>query len=151
MKEKVSTVTKSTFSNEWTNPSGGTTYYYDLELQNGDKGSIGVTDNNSDKVKVGHELNYTIHNGKIKAVSMSNNGSGGGSQKKNSGSKGGGLNTRYGKPSHESFLGYTWGYAKDLIIAGKSMEDVEEMNKVARYIYAEIGKMLENPDEDVPF
>ena len=137
MKEKESKVTKSTFSNEWQNPSGGTTYYFDLILANGDTGSIGVMDKNSEKVVVGYELNYTMINGKIKAVSMPNNAP---TSKPSSG----GTTTRpYGKPNHNSFLGYTWGYAKDLIIAGKTMKDVEELNQVARYIYNEIGKMLD--------
>lgn len=135
MKEKTSKVVKSTFSNEWTNPSGGTTYYYDIELENGDKGSIGVTDKNSDKVKVRTELTYTIINGKIKAQTMSNTPSHNPSGNKSYGNR---------KNSKEQYLGFTWGYAKDLIIAGKTMEDVEELNKVARYIYEQIGNMLEN-------
>lgn len=133
MKEKTSKVVQSTFSNEWTNPSGGTTYYYDIVLQNGDSGSIGVTDVNSEKVKVGTELTYTIINGKIKAQTMSNTPTQNFSSNKNYGK---------GKNSQEQYLGFTWGYAKDLIIAGKTMEDVEELNKVARYIYDQIGDML---------
>ena len=39
-------------------------------------------------------------------------------------------------------LGYAWSYAKDLIVAGKTMQDVEELNNVARYIYDQIGDML---------
>jgi hypothetical protein len=41
-------------------------------------------------------------------------------------------------------LGYAWSYAKDLIIAGKTLQDMEELNAVARYIYNEIGSMLNN-------
>ena len=44
----------------------------------------------------------------------------------------------------EQFLGYAWSYAKDLIVAGKNSDDLEELNKCARYIYDEIGKMLNN-------
>lgn len=131
MKDKVSKISQSVFSNEWTNPSGGTTYYFDIVFANGDSGSIGVTDKFSDKVKVGTELNYQIINGKIKVNQMSNT-----------------PKTDYpktyskGRNSQEQYLGFTWGYAKDLIIAGKTMEDVEELNKVARYIYDQIGDML---------
>jgi hypothetical protein len=131
MRDKVSKISQSTFSNEWTNPSGGNTYYFDIVFANGDKGSIGVTDKFSDKIKVGTELNYQIINNKIKVSQMPNT-----------------PKTDYpktyskGKNSQDQFLGYAWSYAKDLIIAGKGMNDVEELNQVARYIYDQIGEML---------
>jgi len=135
MKDKVSKISQSAFSNEWTNPSGGTTYYYDIVFANGDSGSIGVTDKFSEKVKVGVELSYQIINGKIKVSQMSNTPKPDYSNNKN-----------YSKPknSQEQFLGYAWSYAKDLIIAGKTMNDVDELNKVARYIYEQIGEMLKD-------
>jgi hypothetical protein len=131
MRDKVSKISQSTFSNEWTNPSGGNTYYFDIVFANGDKGSIGVTDKFSDKIKVGTELNYQIINNKIKVNQMSQP-----------------PKTEYTKTysksrnSQEQFLGYAFSYAKDLIIAGKGMNDVEELNQVARYIYHQIGEML---------
>lgn len=133
MKEKISKISQSTFSNEWTNPSGGTTFYFDIIFENGDSGSIGVTDKFSEKVKVGVELNYQIINGKIKVNQMSNTPAPNYANNKS-----------YSKPknSQEQYLGFTWGYAKDLIIAGKTMNDVDELNKVARYIYEQIGQML---------
>jgi hypothetical protein len=42
----------------------------------------------------------------------------------------------------EEFLGYAWSYAKDLIIAGKKMKDVEECSQLAEYIYGKIKDML---------
>jgi hypothetical protein len=131
-KDKTNKVSQSTFSNEWTNPSGGTTYYFDLVFENGDTGSIGVTDMNSDKVRVGTELYYSIINGKIKATPMPNTSTPPPPKS----------NYRRTQKGQEQYLGFTWGYAKDLIIAGKTMEDVEELNKVARYIYDQIGDML---------
>lgn len=133
MKDNTSKISSSVFSNEWTNPSGGTTYYYDITFENGDSGSIGVTDINSEKVRVGTELTYTIINGKIKVQQMPNT-----PTPKYTGNR----NYSKGKNSQEQFLGYAWSYAKDLIIAGKTMQDVDELNKVARYIYNEIGDML---------
>lgn len=134
MKEQTSKIRQSSFSNEWTNPSGGITYYFDLEFENGDKGSIGVTDKNSSKVIIGNNLTYTIINNKIKVSQMSNS-----TPQKNIS-----MHRNYSKSKNpqEQYLGFTWGYAKDLIIAGKTMEDVEELNKVARYIYDQIGDML---------
>jgi hypothetical protein len=136
---KTSKIAKSTFSNEWTNPSGGTTFYYDIVFTNGDSGSVGVQDKLSDnKIKVGKELNYEIINGKIKVNQMSN------TPKTDYSS-----NKTYSKPktSQEQMLGYAWSYAKDFIVAGKTMSDVEELNQVARYIYNQIGDMLNGNDE----
>ena len=138
--EKQSIIKSSSFSNEWTNPSGGTTYYYDVVLENGDRGSIGVTEKSSPKVKVKSNITYTISNNKIKVTMINDNAS---TQS----------NTRqpvkqYNRNSkQESFLGYSWSYAKDFVVAGKTMKDVEELNKVARYIYEEIGKMLNENKE----
>jgi len=135
MKEKVSKIVKSTFSNEWTNPSGGTTYYYDVIFENGDTGSIGVTDKQSEKIKVGTELSYTIMNGKIKVSQMPN-------IPENKPTYNGQTSYKKGKSTQDQFLGYAWSYAKDLVVAGKGMKDVEELNQVARYIYDQIGSML---------
>jgi len=49
----------------------------------------------------------------------------------------------------EAFLGYAWSYAKDLVIAGKTMEDMEELHKIAKFIYDNIGEQLKN--EQNPF
>lgn len=137
MKEKISKIKKSQFSNEWTNPSGGTTYYFDVVMENGESGSIGTTDMNSNKVIVGAELNYSIVNNKIKVSPMPNS-----TPKSNYNSQ---SSAGYKKhPKQESFLGYSWSYAKDIIVAGKGMKDVEELNEVAKYIYNQIGEMLNN-------
>ena len=53
-----------------------------------------------------------------------------------------GRNYSKSKNPQEQMLGYAWSYAKDLIVAGKTMQDVEELNNVARYIYDQIGDML---------
>lgn len=135
MKESVSKIKKSTFSNDWKNPSGGTTYYFDIVMENGDSGSVGVSDRNSEKVREGVELTYTILNGKIKIVNAST-----GQTKLFNGFQG----VKKTKASQEQFLGFSWSYAKDLIVAGKGMKDVEELNKVARYIYEQIGDMLQS-------
>ena len=139
MKETTSKITKSNFSNEWTNPSGGITYYFDLVFENGMTGSIGVQDKNSDKIKVGNDLTFSIVNNKIKVAQMSNN-----SFKPQAPSTSTRKTYTNSRNSKEQYLGFTWGYAKDLIIAGKSMKDVEELKKVANFIYNEIGEMLEN-------
>jgi len=128
--EKSAKITKSSFSNEWVNPSGGTTYYFDIVFDNKDAGAIGVTDKDSERVVVGKKIKYTIIGTKIKVIEVETE------TAKPS------YKSYKGKNSQESFLGYAWSYAKDLHIAGKSMEDIEELNDMARYIYNEVGKML---------
>jgi hypothetical protein len=136
MSTKSAKITKCVYVADWINPSGGTTYYHELTLDNGDVGRFGTNEKYPKKISEGSVINYIVdEKGKYKLAlqqnmnNTSNNGSG---KKSNN------------KTSHESFLGYAWSYSKDLIIAGKTMDDVEELNKVARYIYDEIGKMLNN-------
>jgi hypothetical protein len=139
MSEKTSTITKSNFSNEWENPSGGVTYYFDIELANGEFGSTGVTKRDSPKVTEGNIVTYSKTGLKIKISKAESPSTGGTQSQSSSGGK------SYKKvATQDAFLGYAWSYAKDLIIAGKTMDDMDELNAVARYIYDEIGKMLIN-------
>lgn len=140
MKEKKAKITKCVFTKEWINPSGTLVYYHEITFSNGDVGTCGKMMKYPKELSEGTELTYTIDGtGKIKVIPNT---------MKNSNSSNSNTAKPAGKMSfskkHDDFLGYAWSYAKDLIIAGKSMQDVEELNKVARYIYEEIGKMLEN-------
>ena len=149
MSYKTSKVVKCLFSNEWKNPSGSWTYYHDVTLENGDTGSIGAMEKYPKKFTEGAVIDYEIQNGKIK-IMQNQNESGNSSYKKtqtgnsanNYSKKGDYQNNRGNK--QEQFLGYAWSYAKDLIVAGKTSEDLAELNKCARYIYEEIGRMLNN-------
>ena len=99
--EKTSKIIKSEFKNEWTGQNG-TVYYHTLELENGDRGSIGAKSKNPDKLAVGQELTYTIENDKIKAVNKPF-------------VKGGGFKS---EPFEHKCAGYAMAYAKDLVVAG---------------------------------
>lgn len=133
---KKSIIKKSTFSNEWQNPSGGTTFYYDLELENGEKGSTGVTTKDSPKVAVGTEISYTLNGLKLKIVNVESQAS---APASNAGKP------KQNRPAaQDQFLGYSWSYAKDLLIAGKTSKDMEELQKMAEFIYDRIGNMLNN-------
>lgn len=135
---KQATVTKCTFTSEWLNPaSKKIIYYHEVTLDNGETAICGTIEKNSTRIAVGAKLEYTINaNGKMSLNSSSND-------KKNEKASDEKPTTTTNKiKGQEAFLGYAWSYAKDLIIAGKTMEDVEELNNVARYIYSEIGKML---------
>lgn len=133
--EKKSKIIQSVLSNEWQNPGGTTTYYYDVVFENGDLGSVGVNQKSSSKVEKGAEVTYTIMGGKIKVLQVTET-----AQTVNQPA----AYAKKNSNSQASFLGYAWSYAKDFVIAGKTMKDVAELNEVARYIYDEIGKMLNN-------
>lgn len=137
--KKTAVIDKSIFSNEWTNPTNKVIFYFDLILSNGDEGTLGVMEKDSPKVAVGTEIIYTIDN-KKKIKLIEHKPAGGTTAPTRNFSNG---DRRSAKVvAQEDFLGYAWSYAKDLIIAGKGSNDLEELNEVARYIYDEIGKML---------
>lgn len=131
---KISKVTKCLFTNEWVNPAQKIVYYHQITLENGDVGTIGTMEKYSKKIIEGAIIEYTLNNGKIKLeepmdkpVKPFQN-----------------YNAKSSSSKHESFLGYAWSYAKDLVIAGKTADDYEEVKKIAQLIYFEIGEMLEN-------
>jgi hypothetical protein len=146
LEPKTARIVKCVFTSEWQNPSGGITYYHELTMDNLDVGSIGKVSKYPKELSEGVTLIYTIdEKRKIKVISTSMD-----SQKSNSGYNNGSGSGKVGKSynsgpkKQDEFLGYAWSYAKDLVVAGKTMKDVEELNKMARYIYEEIGKMLKN-------
>jgi|688.fasta_scaffold137085_4 hypothetical protein len=140
---KTGVITKTHITGEWINPSGKTVYYHQLTIDNGDIGSIGVMERYPNKISTGTFIQYTIDDKqKIKILNDTN------TLFQNTAPM---PNKQYSTqrkaftPSAKlpsDFLGFTWGYAKDLVIAGKTMQDVEELNKIARYIYEQVKDML---------
>jgi hypothetical protein len=103
--EKTAKITRVVFKNEY-NGQHGKVFYHDVELDNGDKGSIGCKDKEPTWLNPNQELCYTLDNGKIKKV-QPQNGSGGGK-----------------KPfvpvdPRIQFISFSMSYAKDLCVAGK--------------------------------
>ena len=133
MSTKTAKVLKCAYVADWINPSGGTTYYHELSLDNGDVGRFGATEKNPKKLSEGTVITYTVDEKNKYKLSQQDNSYTNPAKK-----------SYPNKTSHESFLGYAWSYSKDMVIAGKTMQDVEELNNIARYIYDEIGKMLKN-------
>jgi hypothetical protein len=105
--EKKAKITRTTFKNEWTG-NGNTVYYHDIELDNGDKGSIGSREKMPARLNPGSELTYTIDGNKIKAVNTASSGGGfaGGGGKK-------------GPDPKVQIVGFAMSYTKDLIVSGK--------------------------------
>jgi len=117
--EKTSKVTSCLFKNEWTNPQSGIViYYHTIELENGDKGHIGVKEKYSPKIQVGVELTYTIEGDKIKAVSKPF-------------VKGGKPFTP--EPCEHKMAGMAFSFAKDLVIAYKV--EIKQIETTAERIY----------------
>lgn len=116
--EKKAKITRTTFKNEWSGPNG-MVYYHTIELDNGDKGSIGSKEKMPAKLNPGSELTYTIDGDKIKAVnSQQGGGFGGGFAKK--------------ADPKVQIIGFAMSYTKDLIVAGKvQMTELEkEFNRI---------------------
>lgn len=145
MSQKTAKVVTCVFTNEWKNPSGSMVYYHEITLDNLETGTVGKMEKYPTEISQGATITYTLDTAtkKIKVISSNMDTKTKSEAKETSKAPFTGAKTSYAK-NPSDFLGFTWGYAKDLIIAGKTMADVEELNKVARYIYAEIGKMLKN-------
>jgi len=149
---KTATILKANFTGEWTNPAGKTVYYHELTLDNGEIGNIGLMEKYPNKISTGTIIQYTIDaKRKIKIINDTNNPL---NMSSAANAKPQTSNQALPKKSYGSmqkspvdFLGFTWGYAKDLVIAGKTMDDVEELNKIARYIYDQITQMLNDKGE----
>lgn len=102
--EKKAKISRTTFKNEWTG-NGNTVYYHDIELDNGDKGSIGSKEKMPSRLNPGQQLTYTIDNGKIKAVAQAGGGFAGGGKK--------------GPDPKTQIVAFAMSYTKDLVVADK--------------------------------
>jgi hypothetical protein len=148
---RLGKVASCTFDKEWLNPvSKKIIYYHDVITDMGDILSIGAMEKNSPRIKKGAMIEYILDQaGKTKIISSSSDAKKIAEQavadKQARGERASvSMNRTKGQ---EAYLGFSWSYAKDLIIAGKTMNDVEELNKVARYIYEQMGKMLNQETE----
>lgn len=146
---KKAKITNIKFTSEWFNPnSQSVIYYHEIEFSNGDKGNIGAVEQLPAKLAKGMTIWYTKDGVKIKKVDEPQSSQSQKKPNKPTSSK----KVGYGKAYNpEDFLGYVWGYSKDLIIAGKTMQDVEELKLVANAIYKEVTSMLQKGTiSDVP-
>ena len=143
MSEKAKII-KCLWTNEWAHPKGDKIHYHELTLSNGNIESCGAAEKYPEKLKEGKEIEYDIVKGKVKLVSNSDQPA----ARSNSSSTG--AKKQYGKPIKQTdFLGYSYSYAKDLVVAGKTTKkDRENLKSIAEEIYAHIGVILNGkPDE----
>lgn len=115
--EKKATVTRVVFKNEWAG-NGSVTFYHDLELDNGDKGSIGCREKDPTWLNPGQELSYTIDGNKIKKV-QENKGFSGGSK------------------TPASPASFALSYAKDVVIASWVEHSPVKMKSEDLFVIAE--------------
>lgn len=160
-------VLKCEFSTTWENPiTKKLIYYHDIVTDMGDKGSCGTVEMYSPRIAVGAFIEYEIDDkGKIKIhESSADKGSdlAIGENNKIEKVKRNKYNQSemFEKPEthqikkqpidapkikgQEAFLGYAWSYAKDLLIAGKTMKDMKLLKDMATFIYDEIGEHIKN-------
>lgn len=124
--EKTAKITRTTFKQEWKG-TNGSVFYHDIELDNGDKGSVGAKEQMPTKLNPGQSITYTIEIGdrgnKIKAVQEQKQGGaffGGGGKK--------------GPDPKVQIVGFAMAYTKDLVVAGKV--DIKQLPEIFEKIHA---------------
>lgn len=140
---KVSKVKSVKYLSEWKSPAGTSVFYHEIEFENGDTGNIGRNKMLPDDMKIGSQIEYTIADKKIKFVkSMS-------SVETNNYGKNKYYNKNNNNKSPETYLGYAYAYAKDMVVAGKTKkEDLENLKIIAESIYSHISSLLKNEDDN---
>lgn len=121
--EKKAKITRTTFKQKWEG-GGNTVFYHDIELDNGDKGSIGAKEQMPAKLNPGQELTYTIEGNKIKAVNSAPPFAGG----------------KKGPDPKVQVVAFAMSYTKDLIVGGKlDIKDLESgFNRIHALMTAKI-------------
>ena len=141
MATKKSKIVHCSFKNTWTSKDGGTVrHYYNLEMENGDDGSGGFQ--KIGQYKEGDTLEYEYSEGdkvfKIVHKQPASTQKAGGIAPRNYQSN--------GKRSPEDYLGFIYGYAKDIHIAeiqvtGKKVP-LSNLKKNVEELYSHIQSIL---------
>lgn len=153
---KTSKIISSTFINAWTIPgTKNVLHYYLLKFDNGEEGKVGVVPGNVITIAEGATLTYKLNADKIEIIreamtTGSNKVSHKGNGHRASGHTFGGK----GPVKQTDYLGYVCGYAKDLVVAGKTKPaDVRAFMKIVDEIYDHVGKKIKEstpPPAEVP-
>ena len=135
MELKTSQIKSSVFKNEY-NGANGTIYYHDLELSNGDKGSVGKKVKNHESIAVGKDFTYELTDGKFKHITQP--------QGQNTYTNSGNKKSFYQKPIEVELASYSMSYAKDLVIA--KVIQLDQMSAYAEKMYE--WQMSKQPKKD---
>lgn len=137
-------IAEITFVKEWEAPDGTKYFYHSIELENGDIGKAPFRSKN--QYSVGDLIEYTLSGDRLqitKQISMEKSKS---SFKPPMQNKAPRSYTPSGKRSKEDYLGFVYGYAKDIHIAtmtitGKKVP-LSELKKNVEEMYAHIEELL---------
>jgi len=146
---KTSKILKCKFLRVWNNPNGKDLFYHELTMENGDIGNVGTVDKYPEKIDENRTISYTLDGNKLKleaveTVASQSQGSGGSAASSKKGKSGGGGGGGGGRAkSQADYLGFSYSYAKDLVIAGKTTKkDMDNLKKMAEEIYAHVGELF---------
>lgn len=148
-------ITDIQFTGNWEAPSGDLLYCYSVEIDNGDKGTLYLKNNNH-KYAVLAPVEYDIVDGKLKNMVILDSKQ----QNKYEKDRMKANNTHYPKQQYVQqqekpqkqiyqkdidYLGFCASYAKDLVVAGKTAKkDIDDFKKVLTEIYNHILS-IKNP------
>jgi len=150
---KTATITSILKTNNWKAPDGTPLYYHKIIFDNGDEGSAALKEEYPSNVAEGCIVEYELNNGKLKIQSQKPK-----PTPPKPTVKSWSNTTQYPNKSmnkkHEDFLGFAYGYAKDIMVARINKEKtqitltdtVSDLKILADEIYSHMGKML-NQDE----
>lgn len=172
--EKTSKIIKCTYDKPWTAPSGDVIYWHFLELANGDHGKVATAEISPPKIAVGSEISYiqeapgknfklvafvTHDQQEVKKVAEAPKAPAKSSYAKSTGSPKGQngptwQNSKIYRKNPEDYLGFVFGYAKDVVIAQINNGDKKAMakptdavNKMAEEFYDKVKQLLQGePD-----
>ena len=133
------------YTNEWTAADGTIYYYHAIVLDNGDVGSAALKAQN--QFQLGQNIEYEIEGERIKKVKLVMPSS---SKKASSAAPSYSGRKSYSKSARNpvDFLGFIYGYAKDIHIAEMNVTGkvvpIEKLKSNVEEMYAHIQELLEN-------
>lgn len=142
-------ITEITFVKEWEAPDGTKYFYHLIEIENGDNGKAPFRSKN--QYQLGDLIEYTISGDRIqitKQIATEKPKSKHNAPMQNKAPR---TYSQSGKRNKEDYLGFVYGYAKDIHIAtmtitGKKVP-LSELKKNVEEMYAHIDQLL-NMTED---
>jgi hypothetical protein len=133
-----------TFVNDWTAQDGTVYYYHALVIDNGDVGSAALKTIN--QYQIGQNVEYEIEGDRIKKVKLV----GTKPPAKSSTTSSYSGRKSYSKSARNpvDFLGFIYGYAKDIHIAEMNITGkvvpIEKLKSNVEEMYAHISELLDN-------
>ena len=130
-------ITQIEFTNTWTAPDGTVYKYHKVTMENGNEGKVAFKNDN--QYVVGDEVEYTVNGDRLQISKVQ-------PKQQTYMSKAPRNYNSSGKRSKEDYLGFVYGYAKDIHIAemqitGKKVP-LSHLKKNVEEMYAHIQELL---------